>query len=136
MAAFASWDESYSVGIKSIDDQHKRLFQLLSDFYASLENQSMADASAKILAGLFDYTKVHFADEEKLMAQAGYWNLASHQKQHAIFVAKLAEVDARLKAGGTVLSLEITKFVKDWLIQHIKGTDKEYAPVLKGKGIV
>ena len=42
----------------------------------------------------------------------------------------------KYKAGSTsTLSLEVLKFLENWLIKHIQGTDKKYGPYLNGKGV-
>ena len=39
-------------------------------------------------------------------------------------------------AGATAtLSLDVLQFLKDWLIQHIQGSDQKYRPHLNAKGI-
>jgi hemerythrin len=38
-------------------------------------------------------------------------------------------------AGQLVLSMDVMDFLEKWLIKHIQGTDKGYAPFLNMKGV-
>lgn len=124
--AFINWDDSLSVKINSIDDQHKRLVSMINEFYDSILNKASNDGLLKLIAEMKNYTVVHFSHEEKLMQQLNYPDYAQHKKEHDLFVAKVLDVEEKTKNGKLVVSLEITTFLKDWLKGHINGTDKKY----------
>ena len=46
-------------------------------------------------------------------------------------VAKLDEVESQIKSGTATVSMDMLAFLKDWLVQHIMGTDPTYVPYLK-----
>jgi len=124
---FFPWSEDLSVGVHRMDDQHKVLLRLI-DRVSDLSESGVGGASLRIVLGqLVDYTKFHFQDEEKLMRDAGYPDLAAHGKVHEAFVAEVA----RLVAGATastesVDASELLPVLKDWLVRHIQGTDRRY----------
>lgn len=123
--AFMTWDDSYSVGFQSIDDQHKKLIKMISDFYNAMQKDDKG-AMKVLLASLADYTKYHFGYEETKFDQFKYADTIAHKKEHAAFVDKVLDVKSRFESGKLVMSTEITKFLKDWLIHHIKGVDMKY----------
>jgi hemerythrin len=41
----------------------------------------------------------------------------------------------RFAAGDATVAMELMDFLKDWLVNHINGTDRKYVPFLKGKGV-
>jgi hemerythrin len=89
-----------------------------------------------ILDRLVDYTKVHFAREEKLFAQTGYSDAAAHKQQHDALTRQVLEVQRKYAAGAVAtVSLEVMHFLRDWLINHIQGSDQKYRPHLNAKGI-
>ena len=74
--AFVDWNESYVIGIKDIDSQHKRLFDLINEFYAAIKDGKIAEGTGKIIEGLLDYTVFHFGFEERMMERQKYAGLA------------------------------------------------------------
>jgi hemerythrin len=68
MALF-DWKEDYSVGVASIDDQHKRLIAWINRLHEAMTAGAAGNVMEQTLADLIDYTVYHFATEEKLFAQ-------------------------------------------------------------------
>ena len=65
------WKQEYSVNIKEIDQQHRKLFDLINLLYDSSLLNEKEDILEKIFVELKDYAFVHFKDEEKYFARAG-----------------------------------------------------------------
>lgn len=132
---FVSWDDSYSVGIQVIDDDHKKLMQLINNLQSAVLYPTDASFERAALDELVAYTKYHFQREEELMQQYEYPDFAEHKKQHDAMIAKVAGyLEAYEKdREGTVK--ELTVILKDWLIKHISGTDQEYSGYLHEKGV-
>ena len=82
-----------------------------------------------------EYAALHFKIEEEYFRLYKYPNYESHKKKHDSFVEKVADVEKRFNDGKLILSFEITTFLKDWIKEHIQGTDKEYSDFLIGKGV-
>ena len=62
--AFLDWDDSLSVNVTEIDDQHKKLIGTLNDLYDAMDDGKGNDVLGKILKELTDYTVYHFQTEE------------------------------------------------------------------------
>jgi hemerythrin len=129
------WTDAYSVSVKPMDDQHKRLFDLINEYYEGIAQNKNKEAMAKILQGMLDYTKYHFSDEEKLMLSNKYPGYEEQKKQHDQFIATVEDYKQRIASGKLLLSVEVTNFLKDWLVKHIQGKDKQYGPYLNAKGV-
>lgn len=71
MSLFA-WNEKYSVNIQEIDDQHKRLIGLVSQLHGAMQQGKGKEVMDKILKELIQYTRTHFAAEERIMKVNGY----------------------------------------------------------------
>jgi hemerythrin len=50
-------------------------------------------------------------------------------------VAQVVDIQNKFKAGEAMVSMELMTFLKDWLVNHIQGTDKKYSSFLRGKGV-
>lgn len=129
------WKDEYSVNIKEIDKQHKRLVDALNDLWKAMRDGEAREVIGHTLKGLLEYTKVHFTYEEDLMKKYNYPGLADQIKSHNAFVQKITEYNDKYKQGKLMLSLEVMNFMKDWLQKHIMGTDKQYTGFFNEKGV-
>ena len=132
--AFFDWDqEKYTVGIAEIDEQHKKLVKLLNQLFDAMQAGKGNDVLSRILNDLVAYTKTHFAHEERMMQAANYPDFGPHKAEHEKLAQKAADLLAQFKSGKVTISLEVGRFLKDWLNNHILGIDKKYGPCLAGK---
>ena len=132
--SFFPWKPEYSVKVAEIDAQHQKLVALLNALYEAMQSGKGRLVVGPAVNGLIDYTKTHFATEERLMQAAGYPGLPAHKKQHDEFVAKVKEFQTQLESGQASLTIQVSNFLKDWLINHIQNTDQLYSSTLNSKG--
>jgi len=131
-----AWNDRLSVGVASIDKQHQKLVSLLNDFYDAAQAGRGKEKLELLLAALVDYTKVHFSHEEQLFAKSSYPDAATHKKLHDDLTGQVLALQKHYQAGDdAALSVEVLKFLKNWLITHIQGADKKYGPHLAHQGI-
>ncbi|MDO9042814.1 MAG: bacteriohemerythrin [Desulfocapsaceae bacterium] len=130
-----SWSASLSVNIKQIDDQHKKLIGMINELHKAMKLKKSNSAMGSILDRLADYTVTHFATEEKLFAQYGYPEEKAHVELHRKLVAQVVDIQKKFKAGNAMISMELMSFLKDWLVNHIQGTDKKYSSFLRQHGV-
>ena len=128
------WSSSYSVKVSQMDKEHQRLIDIINDLYAAMRSGRSKEAIGSILDELVAYTKTHFAHEEQLMQQSDYSGYAEQKRAHEALVAQLNEILDKYR-NGTALGQEIMNFLKNWLINHIQGLDKQYGPAMHKKGI-
>lgn len=130
------WNEKMSVGVQSIDDQHKKLVTLLNQLHDGMMAGKGKDALGGVLKGLADYTVTHFKYEESLFTRTGYPDSAAHKKDHAELVRRVVEIQEKYQTGGPgTLTISVMNFLKEWLTAHILGADMRYGPHLAAKGI-
>lgn len=132
---FIQWQPDFATGINQIDSQHQKLVGMVNDLYEAMSRGEGKDALGRVLAGLVDYTKSHFATEERLMTQHGYPGYPAHKAEHDKLTAQVLDLEAKLKAGKAVMTVQVATFLKDWLANHILHTDKQYGPFLLGRGV-
>lgn len=124
-------DEVYGLGIKKIDDQHKQLLNLINALGQIAHDEKKADVEflKKVINTLVDYTKNHFADEEKLLKKLHYPEYPNHTLQHRKFIAQVEEFRTAFmnSPDSKVLIGKIVTFLSKWLTQHILVEDKQYA---------
>ena len=125
------WNDTYSVGFKLIDDQHKILISLINDLYVAQRFGTLHTAIIGVLEKLAAYTVYHFNAEKELFAQYKYPKTSEHLAEHDYFVDKVKGFQQELNSGGILLSLKTIDFLKDWTITHILGSDKEFGEFVK-----
>ncbi len=135
MALF-DWEAKYSVNIKEIDEQHKKLIGIINDLHDAMSKGKSNDVLSKVLQDLIDYTRVHFANEERIMNMHGYPDYAVHKAVHEDLVRQVTKFDKEFREGKFGLSIQMMNFLKDWLSKHILETDKKYSPFLNSKGVI
>jgi hemerythrin-like metal-binding protein len=118
-----------------MDEQHKKLFDLINQLHDAMTSGKGNEAMAEILKGLKDYTTYHFTDEEKNLESFHYAGLAEQKKQHKMFVDKIAEYEKSLNEKRLGLSIDVFHFLRDWLIQHIQTVDARYADEFHSHGM-
>jgi hemerythrin len=123
-----------SVGVKALDDDHKRLIDLLNKLHDGMKSGRGKEVVGKVLDDLVSYTKYHFAREEEFFDKTGYPG-DDHKKEHKELVDQAVKLQSRYKSGESVLSIETLDFLKNWLNGHILGTDKKYTAHLNANGI-
>ena len=122
-----AWDDSIIVGIPTIDEDHKKLVDMLNELFAACFAAQGPAVLGDILDQLLDYTKYHFEREEKMLEEANYGRLEEHRVLHKRMVAQVEKIQKNLQSGATHdLSNETLKFLSHWLTDHIQAEDKEF----------
>ncbi len=130
-----AWNDSYSVGIADIDNDHKQLINLINRFQTAVHYNTGSGFEQEALDELVDYTKYHFAKEEELLEKHKYPEFGAHKQEHEKMIAKVVSFIEAHRANGHESLAEIADFLRDWLINHINGTDKKYSKFLHSKGV-
>jgi len=137
---FVEWNKSFSVGVKMIDAQHKKLFALINDVHsASIGKEIKGDTTLDIIIHeLMAYVDFHFKTEEKYFHEFGYEKTKEHEKQHKFYEDKIRDFYKRYLEGDAEIELmrEIIIFIRDWILNHIKINDKEYTKCFNEHGLV
>jgi hemerythrin len=132
-----TWTAKLSVGVGVLDEDHKRLVAMVNELYDSMQAGHGKETLGRILNDLVEYTKVHFAREEKFFAQTAYPASAAHKQEHDTLTQQVLDVQQKYSSGASAaLSIDVLRFLKSWLINHIQGSDQKYRPHLNAKGIV
>jgi hemerythrin-like metal-binding domain len=127
------WTSNLTVGVISIDQQHKTLFDKANQLFEAGKNNKSKEFISEMLDFLDDYTKQHFKSEEAYMQSINYPGLAAQKKMHEDFISELAKLKKEYQAsGGNILViLNANQMVVDWLLKHISVEDKKIGDYTK-----
>ena len=127
---FYEWSDELSVGVPSIDRQHKVLIGLINDLHNAMEAGTGAGEAKSVLKQLINYAKAHFIYEESLFMRYDYPATHEHLASHRNIEAKLAELKEKSSASDFDISQELMNFLKNWLNNHILKEDMGYSDIL------
>lgn len=128
------WNNLFLLGLKRFDEDHQHLVRLLNTTYDSfIHNESTCNLNT-VIDELSDYALYHFTEEEYWMKETGYAGLEMHIFQHDIFSARVVEFKKRYQKSDAALALELLNFLKEWLVDHILGSDKEFGYFIASRG--
>jgi hemerythrin len=129
--ALIKWTEELTLGIASMDEQHRHLVEIIKEFADAAQKGKGSRMMNKILDELVGYTQEHFADEERLLTEAGFPQLAQHQAQHRQLIQKVERFQFDFNQSGNCVTGKVEEFLTSWLTSHILGDDKAYAEYLQ-----
>lgn len=120
-----TWDNTLSVEVKEIDDDHRKLvdlFNLLGHAVAEGEAKNYIDA---VMDELVSCTAWHFKHEERLMLKHGYDGYAAHRAEHQQLIDSAQALQSKLQQAGAVIDSADIQFLEHWLTGHILGADMD-----------
>ena len=126
-----TWLNAFNTNIATVDQQHKKLVEMINNLEKAKGDENEIKIIGEIFYQLVDYTKYHFSYEENLMSSSSYPKLNEHFNQHKELVSQIVEMLEILKSGELIQNEKLTNILKDWLIQHILGYDKEFGQYYK-----
>lgn len=122
------WNDSMSVGIPEIDEDHKRFVFLIDELNRAIAGQMDLSEVKKRLQRLIDDAEQHFSHEEKLFKQWKYPDAKDHAKKHENVLKSLqAVMDKFISYDFQSEWIDAGIEVKDILITHLLTEDMKYA---------
>ncbi len=129
------WTEEFSVGVERIDHQHKGLIKLINNLHQAMRVGKGRVVISETLDKLIEYTATHFKTEEELFKKYQYSEFSIHKKEHDDFVEKVLKFKKDYDSNHLMLTFEVMDFLKNWLVKHILGSDKNYKEFFNSQGL-
>ncbi len=134
--SLVAWSEDLTVGVAAVDADHRKLFSLVNYLYDSMILGKEKPVIDEFIGSLVVYTQQHFDREEAFFEETAYPDRAAHKKEHEDLIAQITEAHKKYKSDASSTQLlEMIGFLNKWMIEHIRKSDKKYAPHLKERGI-
>lgn len=130
------WNEKLVLGIDTIDEQHKKLVDLMvtsKNLVMDVEDGiDCYDEIVTVLKELADYAVYHFSYEEELLEKIDYEEFIPHRMEHKLFIKKVSNfMSTDLDENQIEKIEEINHFLLDWISKHILDTDSKYVEDIK-----
>ena len=127
-----AFTSKYMTGITLIDDEHRRLFEIIKETNDLIHEEFLHDKYdeiVRLITELRDYTEFHFSDEEALMTRIQYPGLDAQKRAHSAFIERLVEIDLNdldeMDDHQQEYLLDLIRFLLDWLTNHILACDRK-----------
>lgn len=143
--AFFEWQDTFSVGIAGVDEQHRRLIGLVNRLHEVIERSDQTATLAAVLSEidtvravideLTAYAACHFATEDAYMTAHPQPEDDRHRAEHLAFVEQIGRFREACGQPKSRQSLEIATFCKTWWENHILQTDKALGAFLVTRGV-
>ncbi len=118
-----TWDDSLSVEVDEIDEDHQKLVNLFNILSHSVEQGDSADYIDAVLDELITCTIWHFKHEERLMLLHKYDGLIEHRTEHNELIDSVKELQHKFSNEKKQLTQEEIEYLEGWLTGHILGQD-------------
>jgi hemerythrin len=131
---FLEWKDSYNIGVKEIDNQHRGLFDIISKLFTSRLYEPDGKYFFLMMNKFVEYTQIHFSTEERYMQEAEYPKFTEHRNEHELFIAQLLKIVRDIENKEPDIESKTLNFLKDWYLAHILGTDRDLEKPFHEKG--
>jgi len=127
------WNKNFNTGIDIIDEQHKRLVNILNTLAYNLASRADKEILTKLFDELVDYTIYHFQTEENIWSQHFNDNdiFSEYKKTHNSFINTIQRL--RINKSNKTIDENIhdaITFLTRWLAFHILDNDKKLAKIV------
>ena len=112
------WKEEFSVGVASIDHEHRELIDLINRLNEMAQRGNDHDRVCSALGEIFAQISAHFALEEKLMRGANYPHYRSHKDDHESLLDELRDIMDRVDRDGGYDEDRLSRELQQWFSVH------------------
>jgi len=127
-----AWDKTLSVAVDEIDEDHRRLVDLLNIFSRAVEENESHEYREAVLDELIACTVWHFRHEERLMLKYDYPGFAGHKAEHDDLIESATAFQEKYLENGGKMNEEDFDYLEQWLTGHILVVDMKLGEWLVG----
>ena len=129
------WKSEFSVNVLRFDEEHKNIILIINRLNAALQKSDEHEKVSDTLNEMTLYATYHFKNEEDYMRRFGYPEYEPHKEEHREFIKTTVDFCKRVMNGDYNIAFDLLEYLKQWLVNHIQGTDKRYTECFNRNGI-
>ena len=133
--AYFEWADDLVIDNGPIDEDHRKLVNLVNELHTATSQGYGQEIVAKILDSLITYTAEHLQREEHVMVSINFPHLERHKIGHVEFTNSLRDLQKKYEAGSITVASQLSTVLRDWLSLHIRRSDKELVVFLKKRTV-
>ena len=120
-----AWNEKYDTGNKTVDDQHRTIFDAANLFVEAVKSGKEGPILDQASELLINYTNTHFKDEEAYYEAIGSSLLAKQKVEHEQLLDELREMWYEKRHGSENAGTDLDHWMERRLVPHIIEEDTQ-----------
>lgn len=121
--SFIVWKDEFSVGIASVDHEHRELIELIGGFQRKISKNDPAESTLDYLGETLALISAHFALEEKLMRDFNYDRYTEHKADHELLLDELRDIMDAVEQEREFDSEFLGMMLENWFTRHFQNED-------------
>ena len=117
------WQPEFSVGIDSVDAEHRELIDLINDLHRQMAAGSTQETVIENLGEIFARISAHFALEEAEMKNRRYDEYEAHKASHELLLDELRDIMDQVEDDGSYDEARLSSRLGDWFGEHFRTYD-------------
>lgn len=117
------WDEKFSVGIASVDHEHRTLIGLVNAAHERLRRAGAEAAVPDFLGEIYARISAHFALEEKLMRVEHYDHYGEHKADHERLLDDIRDIMDDYEDDRNFDENRFAERLRTWFTEHFRTHD-------------
>lgn len=126
-----SWKKQYTVNNTELDNQHKKLFDLINRMFKAFQEGKANEVLFEAIEETIEYSKYHFEFEERLLKEYNYPAIEDQINDHKFYTEKVEKFFSDYSNTDKQIAYDFMIFLKKWLMEHILNKDQEYKIYIK-----
>ncbi len=117
------WRDDFSVGVASVDLEHRELIDLINELHALIGKNASAEDVVAMLGEIFAQISAHFALEEKYMLDSRYPRREEHKADHELLLDELRDIMDLVDEDGSYDEHGLSQDLQRWFTEHFRTHD-------------
>ena len=122
--ALIEWQDKFSIGIASVDYEHRQMIDLINELHGRLSAEASTDEILRFLGDIDAKIAAHFALEEKEMRNLRYDQFDDHKADHERLLDEIRDIADAFESGAyTDFSEILAEQLRGWFTEHFSRRD-------------
>ncbi len=132
--ALIEWREEFSIGIPSVDYEHKGMIRMINQLHEEMSATPSRDTVSDFLGEIHALISAHFALEEKEMREMGYDAFDDHKDDHERLLDEIRDIMDEFEENDPgEFAEELSRRLEDWFTGHFRTRDARLHRFLKDR---
>lgn len=131
-----TWKQEYSVGLITVDKQHKRFLSIINELGTSIAENTLQEKGKQIFFSLLHFTE-EFLQKEKIMANSiQHLDYSFFREKHQQFLTNIKLFkDQYIENNNEQRFVELYGYLKNSYAEFISYYTPSLISILKAKGV-